>query len=255
MIIVPGSAFFPKMDLGDGCSDPLTDSYWGNVELLCWCNGVDDGTTFTDETGNYTITNNSSLVTTQTGNKKFGTAAAETPVNVNQELTAGLAADWKFLHDGTTDFTAEMWLHSDGNRVLLFGTCAGATDTNGVFFHVIDGGGLGLHIYKGSDPAAIVLNIPWTSIDIRYAWHHIVFQRDTNEANKYQIFVDGVLEASSAGAGTEPSVDPQYELHIGGMVGTNYYAACYIDDIRITKGIARYPASGFTPPCRQLPNS
>ena len=244
---VPGS--------GDGCADPLTDSEWGNVELLCWCNGANGGTTFTDETGNYaTLGNPSSYVTTQTGTKKFGTAAAYFPGEVSQALVAGVVGDFNFLHDGTTSFTTEMWLKTANDRTALFATCNGATNERGVFFHVKDGGGLGLHIYSDSATATVALDTVVNLWDLEF--HHIVFQYDIGEANPYQIFVDGVLLASSAATGAYTALNHHYAMHMGrAPTGVGYSKACYMDDIRITNGVARYPATGFTPPCRQFPNT
>lgn len=244
---VPGS--------GDGCADPLTDSYWGNVELLCWCNGADNGTTFTDETGNYlTLSNPSNHVTTQSSNKKFGSASAEFPGEVAQALIAGVVGDFDFLSDGTTDYTAEMWFRTSSDKVVLFATCSGASNERGVFFHVITTVGLGLHIYNGTGVANIVLETSHNVSDGN--WHHIVFQYDSSETDKYQIFVDGALIVAGNGTGIYQAASHSYELHMGrAPTNVNYSKVCSMDDIRITKGIARYPASGFTPPCRQLPDS
>lgn len=271
MMIVPGSAFITKAASGDGCDDPLTDFYWGNVELLCWCNGVDDGTTFTDETGNYTITNNSDLVTTQTGNKKFGTAGAVFPYDADQRLEAGDTNDWNFLHDGTTKFTAEMWFKNGTDRVAMFATCSGATNKVGVFFHLLDGGEkFGLYVFKGTAPATIAIDTPVIAALADGEFHHVAFQFDSDETDSYQIFVDGNLEVDGAATSTYSSADSEFPLYIGGTpssfynlevdgAASSFYYIIYkdfaMDDIRITKGIARYPASGFTPPCRQFPNT
>jgi len=253
MMIVPGSAFIPTA--ASGCDDPLTDSYWGNVELLCWCNGADNGTTFTDETGNYVnATNPSLLVTTQSSTPKFGSAAADFPGDVSQALAWGDVGDFDFLHDGTMDFTAEMWLLTANDRTALFATCNGATNERGVFFHVRDGGGLGLHLYKGLPPATVALDVEFDLWDAN--WHHIVFQYDSSETDSYQIFVDGYLLGASAATSTYTNLSHTHYLHNGRAPTTvGYSKACAMDDIRITKGIARYPASGFTPPCRQFPNT
>jgi hypothetical protein len=242
---------------GDGCDDPLTDPYWDNVELLCWCNGVDDGITFTDETGNYGNAGvPSGLVTTQSGTKKFGSSAANFPGEVSQALTWGDVGNFNFLDDGTLSFTAELWIKTPNDRVALFATCDGATNQRGVFFHLRDGNGIGLHIYDGGGTATIALNTA-PAFDIKdNEWHHVVFQYDTAEASKYQIFVDGVLQASGNITGAYPDMDHLYALHNGrAPSAVGYSKACSMDDIRITKGIARYPASGFTPPCRQFPNT
>ena len=147
-----------------------------------------------------------------------------------------------------------MWFRTSSDKVVLFATCSGASNERGVFFHVITTVGLGLHIYNETGVANIALETSHNVSDGN--WHHIVFQYDSSETDKYQIFVDGALIVAGNGTGIYQAASHHSELHMGRAPSNVYYSkVCSMDDIRITKGIARYPVSGFTPPCRQFPNT
>ena len=81
-------------------------------------------------------------------------------------------------------------------------------------------------------------------------WLHLVWQ---HSGTTYSTFVNGVLnqsrtDAKVASNGTAP-------VTIGGdATAYGQHFKGYIDDVRITKGVARYPASGFTPPTAPFPD-
>jgi len=77
-------------------------------------------------------------------------------------------------------------------------------------------------------------------------WHHIALVRESGTCTLY---VDGTSVASTTESG---SIDGQ-NLAIGGYYDTNFLYDGYLDDLRITKGVARYTAN-FTPPEAKLLN-
>ena len=79
-------------------------------------------------------------------------------------------------------------------------------------------------------------------------WYHIAAVRSGTTTSFY---VDGVLKASSTVTYTDISspLNIGYNYYSGGQFTTKGY----IDDLRITKGVARY-TSGFTPPTTPFPN-
>lgn len=77
-------------------------------------------------------------------------------------------------------------------------------------------------------------------------WHHCAV---TWDGSSYRIFVDGVLEntaVSSAKLGPGP-----YTMAIGATYTGNQPTNGYIEDLRLTQGVARYTES-FTPPTESL---
>lgn len=78
------------------------------------------------------------------------------------------------------------------------------------------------------------------------AWQHIAIVRS---GNTWTVYVNGV----SAGSGTNSSSFDCTVSGIGGSVsGINYFNG-YVDELRITRGVARYTAN-FTPPSQAFDN-
>jgi hypothetical protein len=73
-----------------------------------------------------------------------------------------------------------------------------------------------------------------------YTWNHIALTRSSGVANLY---VNGNVVGTAAASG---SCTGTY-LCLGGYYNTTYLHNGYIQDFRITKGLARYSAN-FTPP-------
>jgi hypothetical protein len=72
-------------------------------------------------------------------------------------------------------------------------------------------------------------------------WHHIAVVRSSNTVT---IYIDGV----NAGSGTIGNIAEYANiLSIGKQIGGDYYQGGWIDEVRISKGTARWVAN-FTPP-------
>lgn len=76
-------------------------------------------------------------------------------------------------------------------------------------------------------------------------WHHIAIVRSGSTLTWY---VDGTARGTTSNSNSIGSVR---DLHIGKQSGVNRYFKGYIQDVRITKGLARYTSS-FTPPTSEL---
>ena len=84
-------------------------------------------------------------------------------------------------------------------------------------------------------------------------WYHVAVTRDSS--NNMKIFINGVQEGSQSSVSF--SNNTSQPLTVGAITtatgwNENYYVNGYIDDLRITKGIARY-TSNFTPPSAPFP--
>jgi hypothetical protein len=83
-------------------------------------------------------------------------------------------------------------------------------------------------------------------------WYHVALVRSGSGTNNMKLYLDGVLESQNTNTYTVPVNDI-----VLGRTYTNLnseYFNGYIDDLRITKGVARYTAN-FTPPTAAFPNS
>jgi hypothetical protein len=81
------------------------------------------------------------------------------------------------------------------------------------------------------------------------AWYHIAADRDAS--NVLRLYVNGAVVASATVAAT--FFNSTRVLYIGNEGGTLSLWQGQIDEVRITKGVARY-GGAFTPPIAAFPN-
>jgi len=216
------------------------DEYIASVTLLMHMNGSDNGTTFTDYTGKtVTVVNNT---VTKTGTKKYGTASAYFDGNSDCLRLADHAA-WRLGGGfGEYDFTVEAWIYPidfSVQRAIVSQRSTGDAD-NYWGFRVTTGGVLQFYAAVGG---SVLINKSSTTTVSTGVFTHVAVCRASGVTTLY---VGGVGSSS----GPESLVFPgsSSPLTIGVSIEPNtdpFYG--YIDDLRITGGVARYTAN-FTPP-------
>lgn len=219
------------------------DVYYGNVSALLNFNGANNSTTFTDETGKtWTPAGNAKISTAES---VFGGAsgyfdgtgdAISTPVNTAFQY-------------GTGDFTIETWIRPTSDAANMdFMAHRNLADNNNFWF--IRRTTAGAIRFYNKVTGSVIWDITTTGDTAGInAWTHIACVRNGTAIN---VYIDG----TSRGSATSSSAMayPNYNLLMGaadnglagGMVG-------YMDDARLTKGIARYTGT-FTPPAAEMPN-
>lgn len=136
---------------------------------------------------------------------------------------------------GSVDLTMEGFVYPTGSGSPLI-NCQ--TSVNRLNFLCASSTSASLIIYGTTVVSGITLTAN--------AWQHIAIVRS---GNTWTVYVNGV----SAGSGTNTNSIDCTVSGIGGSVsGTNYFNG-YVDEVRITKGIARY-TSNFTPPTQAFDN-
>lgn len=210
------------------------DPFITSVNLLMHLDGSNNGTSFLDQCGN-TITLQGSPVTS-TAQFKFGTASLS--LNGSSALKV---ADSARIVPGTGDFTIEAWIRptATANARIWSYQAAGSAQvmilgrdaTGRVFGELRDSSGANDTTLTG----ATVLNLN--------QWYHIAFVR---QGTTCYIFVDGVMEGNLGGM--SQNIPTGGVCSIGYFqTGANAFFTGFIDEIRFTKGVARYTAN-FTPP-------
>lgn len=219
---------------GGGGSDP----YFANVKALLHCDGTNGSTTFTDVTGK-TWAPDTGTPQISTSQYKFGGASGSFS-SANLTCTH---SDFSSLGGG--DFTLETWVYANSlasARVLF---CMGDNSTNYWQCMIHPSAGLIINIF-GSN---ILSQGNMTGLSTG-VWMHIAFVRSGN--NLYG-FVDGASSASSGSGASMPSITSN-KLYFASNNTPAGFMDGYLDDIRITGGVARY-TSGFTPPSSAFPDS
>jgi hypothetical protein len=216
---------------------PVIDPYFGAVSLLLHMNGANASTTFSDHSYNALAVTANGNAQISTAQSKFGGASAAFD-GTGDLLTLASSPLFGF---GTGDFTCECWIYrtstSDQN-ILDFRT---ATNAQTWVWAIISNA---LYLYAPSGTL-----VAGTTALATNQWYHIAI---TRSGGTIRHFLNGVLDGSGTNASDFQSSRP---LTIGGTPdASSGMFTGYIDDLRITKGIARY-TSTFTPPTTPFPNS
>jgi len=210
-----------------------TDPNFSSVSLLLHMDG--SGSTFVDSSGTpKTITANGSA-TQSTAESKFGGKSAF--FNGSSSLSA--PASLTNLPAGT-DFTVEAWVYptstaqggilgSGGNGPLCFG---------------FDSGKLFL---SRANIAEVVASA--TGAIVANQWQHVAA---TRSGDVMRLFINGTQVGSVTQSVSFPEPSAFSVGHLAGE-GVWYYSG-YIDELRITNGVARYTAN-FTPPTAPFPDA
>lgn len=214
------------------------DADFSKVSLLLHCDGASGSTTFTDNSPTPKTVAASGGAVVSTAQSKWG--GASLVLNGSGDyLSAPAHADFVF---GVGDFTVEMLINTTTAAEKVLVDQFVVENSNSWQFAVKSGR---LSWYSGGyslTGAAAVNN---------GAWHHVAAVRS---AGTLLFFVDGVLDGSAA---LGRNFNTHLVLGIGAQVvarNSVYDFPGYIDELRITKGVARY-TDNFTPPTEPFPNT
>ena len=255
-ILQNASGTISNLDLADNKFDvsvieerdaTVGDTNFDKVELLLPFDGANDDTSTTDESdSNHTVTFNGSA-DISTAQSKFGGSSLYLPGGSNDWINIAGSSDFNF---GTGDFTIELWMYrTHTSQGFVFETRGGedTTSTDGISFYL--GGG-------GNDEIRVAINRS-DVIDINQdhqtndQWQHFAIVR---EGSTLTLYIDGTARGSGSNSTDFNRTRP---IRIGNFHGSSsggYGFQGYIDDLRVTKGLARY-TSNFTPPSAAHPTS
>lgn len=208
---------------GDDSPEETGDADFASVVLLLHCDGADGSTTFTDSSGTPKIVTANGDAHIETDQSQFGGASGQFD-GTGDSLSIASHADFGF---GTGDFTIEFWVRP-GNvgvgakRIIYFNDDTLNCDINNGT----------IYVYNGS-----VRNFGSVAVN---TWYHVAY---TRSSGTLRCFLDGV----SGYSGSDTTNTAARTLTIGAKNTAVELLTGYIDELRITKGVARYTAN-FTPP-------
>jgi len=157
--------------------------------------------------------------------------------------------DNPLLELGSANFTIEAWVYPLNNSSRsIFGH--GPDGQNWWAFYLDGTGKLEFAIVSGN--SVVVDRISSTTVNTN-TWTHVAV---TRSGSTFRLFIDGQEPASYTGSpATTSAAAPDFstDFWIGGQrwSGSGNSFQGYIQDLRVTRGIARY-TSNFTPPTRTL---
>jgi hypothetical protein len=239
----------PTLQLGQcGRSQLSSDPYWSSVVLLLDMEtGTDGSTSFVDRSANPRTLTAIGNAQVDTALAKFGTRSLLCD-GAGSPADALDADDTPDVNIGTGDFTVEGWMYT-----AAVAAAQGLAGLKGV-----GSGGSGIYIYRvssaaGTGPSHLALS---DNVSTRFysnspmanaTWQHVAWCR---AAGVHYLFLAGdksgtnwadstAYDITGMRFGKHPTLDIQP-------------AAASFDEIRVTKGVARYTAN-FTPPDAPFP--
>lgn len=219
------------------------DPYFANVVLLAHGDGVNTGTTFINSAPVANALTGAGTPTTSTVQSKFGGSAIRIPTNTSR-LTLANSIDLS-----SDSYTMECWMWIPANYV---GDASNIVATNNntfpnrwLFDAYIDATFLRIRLITTSN----AVNFTSSATAAAATWHHIALSNDAPN-NTIRCFLNGVQIGSRTAM---PLV-----FHSPFTIASNSTAWAeapyYLDEVRVTKGVARYVAN-FTPPTAPFPDS
>ena len=242
--------YSPKRSRVVGSRIVARDPNFSNVSLLLHMDGANGSNTFVDNSlNNFTVTANGNVQISNAQSKFGGTSAYFDGVGDGLSIASNSAFGFS-----TSAFTVELFAFLTANGAVggttLFDFRSSATTTPWTFYVANNGAGnrLGMYYATGTGFAEWNGSGPFLSLN---QWYHIALVRD---GSTYKAFLDGIQGTLTAGSANAVNLGTPKPCRIGIAVdGTSGPYTGYIDELRVTKGVARYTAN-FTPPVSAFPN-
>lgn len=208
----------------------IKDPSFSSVAVLLHMDGANGGTTFTDSSSNARTVTRVGNAQISTAQSKFGGASALFDGDgdyLSTTISGGL---------GSGDFTLEFWYYKTVNSGWIFNCRTSGTAGDGFDMR---------HDLQTTNSGGGIFSIATVPLN---QWTHVAICRSGTTMRR---FIDGTLNGSVTSSANFSGAS----FTIGGSpYGNIGYLTGYIDDLRITKGVARYTGN-FTPPAAAFPNA
>ncbi|RWN51376.1 MAG: LamG domain-containing protein [Mesorhizobium sp.] len=231
----------------------VVDPSFANVVLLCGFNGTDGATTAPDESSSaktLTFVGNAQIDTAQS---KFGGASLLLD-GAGDRVTIPDSPDWDLSDANSDQYTIEGWVRFNSSVTTGTETIVSHFATSGNLSWEFQRLGAQISLITDSSGSGAQTTITTTSAGLVLStWHHLAVDKDAT--GKVRIYVGGVMKGSATPANSN-MFNATTVLAIGSTGGGIRPLNGWIDELRITKGVARYASDGgFTAPTAAYPRS
>jgi len=239
------------------------DEHYDKVLFLMKGTGSNGSNTITDETGNFTLSStSSSYPEISTAQSKFGGSSVFFSGDaVGEELI--MSGYSNSLGFGIDDFTIEFWLRWDGtgtsSQYIYDGGYQGQTGLYSEGFQIIrQDGSMQVKFRRRTETMESQPQFNANGTITANTWYHFAVVRDSTSMRIYR---DGTLNAENTSYASVDLTEPHADVAIGRDMsgsaampfGRKMFTG-WLDDFRITRGIARY-TSNFTAPTATFPSN
>jgi hypothetical protein len=223
-----------KLDKIKATGTTVGDLHFPNVKFLLPLNGTNGATTASDSgNDNRTVTFGGSNSNTSTAQSKFGGSSLSISGTDNSYIAVssdGMNADG--------DFTFECWIYdtSTTDYPCLFSNLQSSSNA----LHTYVGGGSGNKVFRfwsQSSGTNFSTTLPTNQ------WYHLALVRN---GSTIKLYIDGTADSTTVSNSSTLLFGGGSTLQLG-YNSSSYRFNGYLDDVRFTKGLARY-TSNFTPP-------
>lgn len=223
------------------------DPAWSSVKLMLGFNGADGATTFTAEESSphaLTFVGNAQLDTAQA---KFGSASLLLD-GTGDYISALDSDDWHICGAGTK-FTVECFVRQNsitGNQAVI-GQWVWSTNIGWVL-NLIDGK---VYFTIGTAASTYTQKLISDAVISPNTWYHV---RVSFDGTTYRAYVNGDEVVSATGAVTGLNAAVPLAIGMQDANSANYNG--WLDEVRVTKGVARNSGlTYFMPPKAAFPRS
>jgi hypothetical protein len=223
------------------------DPYFSNVSLLLHGDGTNGSTTIVDNSPSpktVTAVGNAQISTAQS---KFGGSSLLFSPGQSNPLSVPASSDLQL--SPALDFTVEAWIYLNSNRTFNYFVSKGGAATREWAFAA---GPTNLTFYWSTNGSAGGDQVVSRAATLPLStWIHVAAVK---HGSAIKLFKDGV-QAGSDGAFTS-IYNGNGTFWVGRFMdytSINHDLDGYIDDLRITRGVARY-TNNFTPPTAPFPD-
>jgi hypothetical protein len=228
----------------------LTDPYFSNVSLLLHGDGTNGSTTITDSSSNnFSVTANDGAQIS-TAQAKYGPSSIEFSGSVNDGLSIQSATDFQF---GTGDWTVEAWIYQRSQAqytcLLEIGNHS-QTDSMLVIVGTYNNSRPSVYsgaFFNGPSSVTQLATNQWQFVTVSRSGSSLYFSVGNGVVSSVATFARNLTDYSTVSLGHPYGYNPSASFNVYRFDG-------FIDELRITKGVARY-TSNFTPPTAPFPNA
>jgi hypothetical protein len=204
----------------------VSDPYFSSVSLLLHMSGANGSTTFSDSSSAARTVTPSGSAAISTAQSRFGGSSGYFNMSADYLDIANNAA----FDFGTGDFTIETWFYASAasgeNYYPIF--------HNSLLFYAANTGSNSGRVMVFDGSTNVVDTGVSGNVFSLNTWTHLAWVRSSGVIT---IYVDGISKASATVSGSISSGSPN---RIGRFGSASFSGAtAYIDDLRITKGVAR----------------
>lgn len=214
-----------------------TDPDFANVSLLLHGDGTNGSTTIVDSSPSPKTVTAFGGVQISTAQSKFGSSSI---LFNTGNLAIGTAGQYAF---GVSDLTIEMFIYATASAADNNLYSQRSSTSNGISFRYASSK---LQFFYDNVGAGLTTGATTLATNL---WHHVAL---TREGNNFKLWANGVLDATSSTI--TASVTSNTAPLLGQRATGGEFFAGYMDEVRITQGVARY-TSNFTPPTAPFPDA